>query len=539
MKTQTLLKQLGCALSFALAGNLALAQDLLPPVSYVQPGHSGSWTDTQRRFQGLELQIVSPHRALLAWQTALPEIGSLWLYGDGRIESDRIVFDVISAVGGRFPGALQPHPDAPRLEAWGSLEFKPQGCHNARLSWTPLADNFPTGETTISRITGPAGLKCDIQAALYQATDRGGPPVAKPGSAEGQRGVRIGGEILISSADGLWRSRIDGVDGWQRSGLAGLNVGFVSADPHGSGRLFAGGQPTSSSQAAFHVSYDGGRNWEAAQSGPRDGDNRPEGFVDVVSFAANPDLLYASLAGGPGIAVSTDGGRNWQRVNGQTESFFGYPCHLGVLPERPDRLYQGCEAPLDFARIGYYTLGSDPLQIGESQELAGVDRLSNRRPQVFAHSPARPGWIYAGLEGALVAIDERGNLDFVYQAGDDEVSADDDSPYIYVTALWIDPANPAHLIFGGGINGTDGDLVLFETFDHGRTRQRLPAIEGLRNPRAQTVLALDPAARSLAVVVEEQDDDFENSRMRVINFKLEPVQTAVGRIRVGTGGSNR
>lgn len=533
MKIRTPLLTLALALTLTstLFPGSGHAQNFAPEAVHVQPGHSGSWSDTQHRGQGFDLQIIGTDRAVASWQTATPDGQSLWLYGDGRVDSNAIEFTMYQASGSRFPGS--PGAGETRISAWGTLTFSIAGCGNASISWRPTAAGYSAGSTTLARLTQISGVACSDRPQFFAQADVGVPAVAAPGrTSEGKRAVVVGGEILVATGDGLWRRRLDTQRVWERAGLAGVDVAFIRADSSPRGRLFAGGEPKQAGTASLYVSHDSGRNWEAAQSSPLDPDGKQEGFVDLAVSPRDSNYLFGSLSGGMGIAFSVDGGQRWERVNGDRESRFGYSCHIAFLPEDADRLYQGCESPLDFANLWVYELNQRALgAIGEPRTVVGVDRISNRRPQVLLPSPARPGWMYAGLEGALVAFTAKGALEYVYRA--DESGRD---PYIYVSAVWIDPSNPRHLVFGGGLNGPDGELTVFETFDHGLTHQRLQSPSGLRNPTAQTILALDDKGDQLAIVVEEENEDFSQRTTRVL--KLTRVAVPTSRIRVGTGSVN-
>jgi hypothetical protein len=124
--------------------------------------------------------------------------------------------------------------------------------------------------------------------------------------------------------------------------------------------------------------------------------------------------------------------------------------------------------------------------------------LENRRPNAMTSGPARPGTLYVGLEGALIAL-EQGAFDFVFAAG----QAEAESPYVYVAALWLDPDDPDHLLFGGGVNGENTELWLFETRDHGQTLRQVRPPAQLTDPSVEQIA---PAGNGLAVLVSEPAD---------------------------------
>jgi hypothetical protein len=201
------------------------------------------------------------------------------------------------------------------------------------------------------------------------------------------------------------------------------------------------------------------------------------------------------------VAISTDGGQNWVLANGETEVFFGDPCVIHVPASAPGKLFQGCEAPLDIAWVATQDIDpADPFTLANFNFVAGGPDLAleNRRPNGMASGPARPGTLYVGLEGALIALDQDG-FDFVFRASQEG----SDSPYVYVGAIWLDPEDPDHLVFGGGINGENAALSLFETRDHGQTLREVRAPARLTDPAVEQVA---PAGDGLAVLVSEAAD---------------------------------
>ena len=141
-------------------------------------------------------------------------------------------------------------------------------------------------------------------------------------------------------------------------------------------------------------------------------DQSSEPFFDLAIAPDDPDRLYANLSG-PSVAISTDGGLNWALANGETEVFFGDACVIHILDSEPGTLYQGCEAPLDNAWVATQDIDpANPFALSNFTFVAGGPdfALENRRPNGLASGPARPGTLYAGLEGALIALDDRTSI---------------------------------------------------------------------------------------------------------------------------------
>jgi hypothetical protein len=328
----------------------------------------------------------------------------------------------------------------------------------------------------------------------------------------------ISGEfVLVGTADGLWTRALDGGGDWTRAGLAGVGIFATRTQPGNETTVFAAGMPAADPAAPpFYRSDDAGMNWVAATTFPRNPfDASSEPFYDLAVAPDDPGRLYANLSG-PSVAISTDGGMNWALANGETEVFFGDPCVIHVLESAPRLLYQGCEAPLDDAWVATQTIDpANPLTLADFTFVAGGPdfALENRRPNAMTSGPARPDTLYVGLEGALIALDA-GGFEFAFRSEDGA----SEPPYIYVSALWADPDDEDHLVFGGGVNGENTVFSLFETFDHGETLRRIRAPEALIDPAVEQIV---PAGNgTLAVLVSHVDAPGDDSR-RLTLYLLE------------------
>jgi len=311
-----------------------------------------------------------------------------------------------------------------------------------------------------------------------------------------------GGRILVGTHDGVWARPASGPGTWTQVGLDGIGVFATRRHPALEATLFAAGQPVDDpASAPFYRSDDGGTTWTPSATFPRNPfDGSAEPIFDLAVAPDDPDRLYANLSG-PSVAISTDGGQNWVLANGESEVFFGDPCVIHVLASAPGTLFQGCEAPLDIAWVATQDIvPANPLTLANFAFVAGGPDLAleNRRPNAMTSGPARPGTLYVGLEGALIAL-EQGAFDFVFAAG----QAEAESPYVYVAALWLDPDDPDHLLFGGGVNGENTELWLFETRDHGQTLRQVRPPAQLTDPSVEQIA---PAGNGLAVLVSEPAD---------------------------------
>jgi hypothetical protein len=325
-----------------------------------------------------------------------------------------------------------------------------------------------------------------------------------------------GNSVFVGTEDGIWHKRISSSDDWERiDDLAGVRIFAVRRDPRDADTFFAAGEPVDDREAApFYRSDDGGDTWEPSTTWPRNPfDDSTETFFDFVVAPDDSDRLYANLSG-QSIAISTDGGDTWTLANGATEVNFGDPCVLHILRAQPRKLYQGCEAPLDDAWVATYDIDTnDPFNLNNFTFVAGgLDfALGNRRPNSIASSSARPDTVYVGLEGALIAL-EGTTFEPVFQVADD---GSDDLPYAFIKGIWVDPNDDQHLIFGGGINGVNTELSLFETRDHGETIEQLAGPdESLSDPSVEQILPFGD--ERLAVLISEDDDPSDDNTDRTL-----------------------
>lgn len=339
-----------------------------------------------------------------------------------------------------------------------------------------------------------------------------------------------GDTVLVGTNDGVWHRRISGSGDWRQLGLDGVSIRVLRQHPTRAATLFAAGVPIDDTQASpFYRSDDSGETWAPSTTWPRNvaGENATEPFFDLVIAPDDTNRLYANLSG-PSVAISTDGGDTWALANGETDVFINDPCVLQILPAHPDKLYQGCEAPLDNAWLATYDIDpANPLDLNNFVFVAGGPdyALDNRRPNSVASGPARPDTLYAGLEGELIAL-EGTHFEPVFKASLD--STDSDLPYVYIKGIWLDPDDGDHLVFGGGVNGLNTALSLFETTDHGENIEQVAPPEnlegGLNNPAIEQIELV--TGNDLAILISEGDAGSPDNRsLRVLVLNPDGVGT--------------
>jgi hypothetical protein len=254
----------------------------------------------------------------------------------------------------------------------------------------------------------------------------------------------------------------------------------------------------------FARSEDGGQTWTHAASSPFDfHENRYHAFYDLEVRPGKPDELFANM-GGNVVNISTDGGWNWQLQHGHNAPGSNYPCVLHIPAADPARVYQGCEAPLDIAWIARQTINaSDSTRLENFQYVVqplgnGELNIENRRPNALTSLPGESLILYAGIEGGLLKITAASQFKWILK------QSQANSEYAYVSAIWVNPDNPKHIIFGGFDKGpSPAAFALYETHDEGARIRRIPAPRGFVFPWVQQIV---DTGDDLLVLISDDPD---------------------------------
>lgn len=284
----------------------------------------------------------------------------------------------------------------------------------------------------------------------------------------------------VSWGNGVWKST-DGGQTWQHMGLdksyainrilihpENNDVVFVSAV----GSVFGPG-----GDRGVFKSTDGGKSWRKVLSGDAD-----TGADDLAMAATNPDIMWATLyqrrrtqccfnGGGPGSGLhkSTDGGETWTKVeNGLPTGELGRMA-VDVYRRSANIIYVLVEAPAA-AGGGRGAAPGGARGGGAPQALSGGTGLwrsddggetfrqvsnTNPRPMYFSQlaiDPDNPDRVYYGGVGMQMTIDGGRTVET-----DSALAIHDD-----IHAIWINPANPSHILIGG-----DGGVAV--SYDMSRT----------------------------------------------------------------------
>jgi photosystem II stability/assembly factor-like uncharacterized protein len=297
-----------------------------------------------------------------------------------------------------------------------------------------------------------------------------------------------------SWGNGVWKST-DGGKTWQFMGLGNSkHINRIAIDPvnndvvlvAATGPLFGPG-----GDRGIYKTTDGGRTWRQVLKGDDD-----TGANDLVMAWSDPKILFASTyqrrrtaccmnGGGPGSGIwkSTDGGDTWTRLtgNGLPEGPLGRIA-VDVFRKSANIVYALIEGPAVGGRGGggeappgaADTAGGGRGGAGQAAA-AGVSGLyrsddggatwrrvnpTNPRPMYFSQvriDPETPDRVYLGGVGLHLTVDGGRTIET-----DAAMSTHDD-----VHAIWINPANPDHILIGN-----DGGLAV--SYDRSKTWVFLP-----------------------------------------------------------------
>ncbi|MBK8571174.1 MAG: glycosyl hydrolase [Holophagaceae bacterium] len=276
----------------------------------------------------------------------------------------------------------------------------------------------------------------------------------------------------VAYGDGIYRS-LDGGKTWEHMGLgASEHIGKILVDPRNSQVVFVAAQGPlwkEGGDRGLYKSADGGRTWKPVLTV-----DAHTGVTDVVMDPRNPDVLFAAtyqrrrhvwgmVNGGPGCGIhkSTDGGQTWTRLKeGLPKEDLG---RIGLaIPEgEPDTVYATIEAA---NKAGGFFCSTDGGQTWERRH-EQVSGSAQYYQELFC-DPKDPKRVYS--MDTWMQVTEDGGRTW-RRVGETYKHVDNH-------ALWIDPANTAHLI-----SGCDGGV--YESRDRGATwefKANLPVIQFYR-----------------------------------------------------------
>lgn len=264
----------------------------------------------------------------------------------------------------------------------------------------------------------------------------------------------------VSYGDGVYKST-DGGKSWTNVGLKeSEHIGEIAVNPKDGNIVYVAAQGPlwkAGGDRGLYKTIDGGKTWERVLEV-----NEYTGINEVVLDPRDPDVLYAAayqrqrrtwtlIDGGPGSGVwkSRDGGKSWKKLeNGLPKEDKGR-IGLAISPINPDVVYAIVEAADKGSGFYRSTDGG-----GSWEKMS--DFVSSS-PQYYNEIIADPQ-----VEGRVYAMDTWMNV--TDDGGKNFRRVGEKYKHVDNHALWIDPANPRHMI-----DGCDGGL--YQTFDRAATWQ--------------------------------------------------------------------
>ena len=297
--------------------------------------------------------------------------------------------------------------------------------------------------------------------------------------------------VYIGMGETAIRGNIMPGDGVYRSTDAGkhwIHVGF--SESHGISKIRIhptnpdivyvasfGKYSVPSTERGVYKSTDGGKNWRRVLF--RD---ERSGAIDIAIDRTNPNVLYAALweayrteyqmssgGAGSGLFKSTDGGETWTEITRNAGLPAGLIGRIGVAltAANPNRVY----ALVENDKGGLYK--SDDA--GATWTLMNENRSIRQRAFYYTH-------LFADHQNADVVYAQNTSLFRSADQGKTLTSVGDGTHGDFHD-LWIDPADPAHLVVandgGGSVTTTTGTTWTDQDFPtaqwyHAITTKHLP-----------------------------------------------------------------
>ena len=282
------------------------------------------------------------------------------------------------------------------------------------------------------------------------ALDPGDPKVLWVGTGENNS------QRSVSYGDGVYKS-VDGGRNFEMMGLEDSeHVGMIAIDPRDSDVVYVAAQGPlwrAGDDRGLYRTTDGGATWEKILEVDDD-----TGVSEIHLDPRDPDTMYAVtyqrrrhvwtlLNGGPGSGVhkSVDGGATWRRIQRGLPGVELGRIGLDIAPSDPDVLYAIVEAAL--GEGGFYR--SDDA--GENWTRMS-DHVSTS-PQYYQEilvDPQDPDLVWS-LNTWLMYTED---------GGESWERASTSAKHVDDHAMWIDPADPRHILVG-----SDGGI--YESWDRG------------------------------------------------------------------------
>lgn len=128
------------------------------PTTVPQIRFSGAWSG--RPLEGMFIDIQADGRAFVTWYTYDLVRSPVWLYGEGRLDGDRIIIDnMLNPEGALFGPAFRREDVVYRR--FGSVDIRFNNCGQATVTYDALAYGYGAGLFLFNRVTQPLGVSCN------------------------------------------------------------------------------------------------------------------------------------------------------------------------------------------------------------------------------------------------------------------------------------------------------------------------------------------------------------------------------------------
>jgi photosystem II stability/assembly factor-like uncharacterized protein len=260
----------------------------------------------------------------------------------------------------------------------------------------------------------------------------------------------------VSVGDGIYKTT-DGGDNWKNLGLKKTErISRIVISPQDSNTVYVAAMGhlwNANPERGVYKTTDGGKTWKKILFV----DNNT-GCADLAINPASPNILYAAMwqhrrypyffnSGGPGSGLyrSIDGGQNWKKIhNGFPRGNLGR-ISIAVSPVRPGTVFSIVES----TKTALYR----STDMGENWKKMSTASIINERPFYFnllVADPQNHKILYK--PSFVLGVSKDGGETFDSQGG----------PHVDFHALWVNPANPKHMILG-----TDGGVYVSFNRGHG------------------------------------------------------------------------
>jgi hypothetical protein len=126
-------------------------------VDIPQSRFSGAWGG--RPAEGIFINVQGDGRVFATWYTYDLVFSQVWLFGEGRMEGNKLIIeDMLLPRGGLFGSDFS--APAVRFERWGRVEMDFSSCTAMSLKYNGLAGGYGIGALVFNRVTIPAGVNC-------------------------------------------------------------------------------------------------------------------------------------------------------------------------------------------------------------------------------------------------------------------------------------------------------------------------------------------------------------------------------------------